>query len=91
MLGLTAKSQMDRKLNAIIIQTKFYIYRQRLFYTNGLDAFEWFYEFKMYLMKERQICKAELRPKKIQDLGNCSPKCVVTSFGCRLPNCIVLA
>ena len=53
MLGLTSKSKTDQKLNTIIMHVKFYIYRQRLFHDNRLDSLEWFYEFKMYLLKER--------------------------------------
>ena len=66
MLGLTSKSKTDQKLNTIIMHVKFYIYRQRLFHDNKMDSLEWFYEFKMYLLKERQICKSELKPKRFR-------------------------
>ena len=66
MLGLTNKTNLDRKLNAIIMHVKFSIYRQRLFHNNRLDSLEWFYELKMYLLKERQICRTQLKPNRFK-------------------------
>ena len=64
--GLIGKESLKRMLNAVIMHVKLYIYRQQLFHANKLDSLEWFYEFKMYLLREKQICSAELKQKKFE-------------------------
>ena len=53
--------------NFILLNVKFYIYRQRLFYSNHLDVLEWALEFRDKLRIEKQICSQEgkLRKSKI--------------------------
>ncbi len=43
-------------LNYCILNGKFYIHKQKLFYENALDFYEYLWELKYKLQIERMIC-----------------------------------
>lgn len=51
-------------INALFISLKFYIYRQRLFHQGRLELLHWLREFRLRLIVERNICKAQGKPGK---------------------------
>lgn len=46
-------------INFILMNIKFFIFRQRLFHNGNLDLLHWLREFKMKLLVERLICLSE--------------------------------
>ena len=58
------KIVQSKKENFILLNVKFYIYRQRLFHNNHLDVLEWALEFREKLRMEKQICSQEGKLKK---------------------------
>ena len=57
--------------NYLLLNIKFYIYRQRLFHNKRLDLLEWMAELKAKLLRERYICEGEGNLRKFKDLQNC--------------------
>lgn len=55
LLGLPQHAHNARKINAILISTKFFIYRQRLFHQGQLDPLHWLREFRTKLLIEKEI------------------------------------
>ena len=52
--------------NFILLNVKFYIYRQRLFHNNHLNVLEWALEFREKLRIEKQICSQEGKLRKFK-------------------------
>lgn len=55
--GLPKGTHQRDNINAILLATKFYIYRQKLFHEGDLNICQWLLEFKMKLQTEKWIRK----------------------------------
>ena len=58
------KIVQSKREKFVLLNVKFYIYRQRLFHNNHLDVLEWALEFREKLRMEKQICSQEGKLKK---------------------------
>lgn len=56
LFGFPPTLPKSRKINAILMSMKFYVYRQRLFHEGKLDLTQWLREFRLRLTAERDIC-----------------------------------
>lgn len=61
LLGLPPHAPNSRKINAILMSVKFYVYRQRLFHLSQFDLLHWLCEFRIRLCVEREILARENR------------------------------
>lgn len=59
LLGLPRIFPNAKKINAILISVKFYIYRQRLFHLGQMDLLHWLREFRSRLGVYREILRRE--------------------------------
>lgn len=62
MLGVPRSFNKERIVNFILMNTKFFVFRQRLFHGGKLEILQWLREFKAKLLMERHICFGEGRP-----------------------------
>lgn len=53
-------------VNFILMNTKFFTYRQRLFHGGKLELLHWLREFKMKLLMERHISRMEGKPQRFR-------------------------
>lgn len=63
-LGTTRVSTSASVLNFIIIFTKYFIQRQKLFFGGVLSLMEWLIELKKKLLAEKYICSLERKPAR---------------------------
>ena len=68
LLNNPGKAKLCCFQNYLLLNIKFYIYRQRLFHNNRLDLLEWMAELKAKLLRERYICEGEGKLRKFKDL-----------------------
>lgn len=63
LFGVPQTLPKARAINLILITTKFFIYRQRLFHKGSLELIHWLREFKIKLLCEKYIhkCVGKLR------------------------------
>lgn len=60
LLGLSHLAPNAKKINAILISVKYYIYRQCLFYQGQFDFLHWLREFRSRLQVYREILRNKL-------------------------------
>lgn len=65
LFGFPVELPADRAINFIILFTKFFIYRQRLFHQTELDLLHLLMELRIRLRLERYICDLEGKPNKM--------------------------
>lgn len=59
MFGVPPSFHKERVVNFILMHTKFFIFRQRLFHGGKLDTLQWLREFKGKLLMEKHILQNE--------------------------------
>lgn len=59
LFGLPRSAGKAQTINFIVMTTKFFIFRQRLFHGGSLDITHWLREFKMKLLVERDVLYCE--------------------------------
>lgn len=63
MFGVPRSHYKEKMVNFILMNTKFFIFRQRLFHGGKLEILQWLREFKVKLLMERHINLSEGRPR----------------------------
>lgn len=63
-LGVPQVFRKAAIVNFILMNVKFYVYRQRLFHEGKLELLQWLREFKLKLFMEKQICYNEGKAKR---------------------------
>lgn len=66
MLGLPREAPQWRIINVILLNIKFYIYRQKLYHRSVLDITAFLREFRYKLKLEEHICYLEGKPSKFR-------------------------
>lgn len=66
LLGVTRKISLDKVLNWLIKQVKFYIQKQKLFHQANIALSGFLAEARLKLFSEKQICLVENKPQKFR-------------------------
>lgn len=63
MFGVPRSFNKEKIVNFILMNTNFFVFRQRLFHEGKLELLQWLREFKVKLLMERHISFSEGRPR----------------------------
>ena len=65
-LGIPGKSVNHDIINFVLLKSRFYIYRQRLFHKCELEIMQWLFKLKRSLLSEEYICKMDNKSKAFE-------------------------
>lgn len=64
LVGVPKNHPQSRRINLILLVSRFFIHRQRLFHGGNMCLIHWINDLRLRLLTERQICFAEGRPRR---------------------------